>query len=217
MLTALDCFVPIWGVGWSNCKDGKEQTRKKGENSAKEQNNIHPLPRMSGHRDSCRGRWARKANYFVVWGLEEHMISCCLHFELCVNKMVLKTRFVFADVSVQAEVHRSPQGVDEDPWGAGELFHWAPFPCGTSGERRGIISYTLTTSSLCLLFCWRVYLDLNSPQPHSHSLCCRSRWCHWSHFLSLQLMDIWHNSWVKLMDQASLTPEMSYTFLPEPL
>jgi hypothetical protein len=34
---------------------------------------------MSGYRNSCWGRRAWKANYFLIWGVEEHMIPC-LHF-----------------------------------------------------------------------------------------------------------------------------------------
>lgn len=68
MLIALEYFMLIRGAGWLNCKQGEEQTRKKGKNSAKVQNNIHLLPRMSGYR--------KKANHFFIWSLEEHMISC---------------------------------------------------------------------------------------------------------------------------------------------
>lgn len=125
MLIALEYFMLIRGAGWLNCKQGEEQTRKKGKNSAKVQNNIHLLPRMSGYR--------KKANHFFIWSLEEHMISC-LRFPpfnfLLINDpenwICFCRRYKLQSVEVQ--------GMGEVPWGAQELFDWASFPIETCEE-----------------------------------------------------------------------------------
>jgi hypothetical protein len=99
---------------------------------------------MSGYRNSCWGRRAWKANYFFIWGVEEHMIPCLqlvLTTLLSMNETLTKIGFVLADVPLQAEIHWSTQGMDEEPWGAQELFHWASFSFRTSGGLWGIFSY----------------------------------------------------------------------------
>jgi hypothetical protein len=142
---------------------------------------------MPGYRNSCRGRRAWKANYFLIWGVEEHMIPC-LHF-LPSNLFCL---YFFCEWNTLENWIR---------FGRCSATSWNPLKHIRRGWRALRCSRTVPLGFTFLPNIWRTprYLQLHrllyflmrlvpvqTDWPHI-IFCYRSRWCRWTHFLSLEL------------------------------